>query len=474
MRSTTILFVTTIMSIGFETHGIDEQSEPTPVVTQARPADFGLRWIRREPFTITSTVVTDKTFDVNTYRGAGLNTVLLWETAEGVLRDASRAGLPWIYHAENRRDPAGEGFAELVAMERNRAKQYMATYSGGKAFVVWDEVKGAYLDYVRKSVGWAQQTFPDLLVYVNVHPFEPGANYWVRGKSAHKVSAAPDPYNYEIFLRDVIRRTGTDVLSIDPYPFCDEEEYPFYGDVERLIRETYFYTLGTARDAAQEANIPYWVFVQAFAIPSARYLPSESDFRMEVFVPLAYGFTGIQYFLYQTPLFTGIMNTDGSRGELYPHVADVSAEVSHLGKTLRLLTSADVRYIPGAGGGKANPIPTGIAAFDSAAGARWGINDIQVKEDGITNNGVIGFFKDSSAGKYFMLVNVKRDKGESAEAMALSYTLMFDDSVDHLYRLNRETGDVDRMELAEHTLQVKLPGGTGDLFKIGDDQFAFE
>ena len=45
---------------------------------------------------------------------------------------------------------------------------------------------------------------------------------------------------------------------------------------------------------------------------------------------------------------------------------------------------------------------------------------------------------------YFMLVNVKRDKGESAEAMALSYTLTFDDSVDHLYRLNRETGDVDR------------------------------
>ena len=73
-----------------------------------------------------------------------------------------------------------------------------------------------------------------------------------------------------------------------------------------------------------------------------------------------------------------------------------------------------------------------------------------------------------------MLVNVKRDKGESAEAMALSYTLTFDDSVDHLYRLNRETGDVARMELAAHTLQVKLPGGTGDLFKIGDDQFAFE
>lgn len=447
------------------------QAEDAP----ARPADFGKQWVRSHPFTITATVLVGNTFDIQTYTGAGLNTVMLWENEEGVIQQASQAGVPWILHSENRRNPAEDGFMESTQIERDRAARYAQTYPGCAAFILWDEVKGANLDHARSGIDWARQNFPQILSYINVHAMEPGADYWIRVDEDKNAPPSPKPYEYPDFLKDVVARTGTDVLSVDPYPYVDPEEYPFYGDVPKLLNTKYYYTLGTARKVAMDAGMPYWLFAQTMSIPSAYYLPSESDLRMQVFTTLAYGFTGIQYFIYQAPDWRGILETSGKPGELYSQISDLNQEVAHLGKPLRFLTSTDVRFIPGKKGGKTNVIPDGISSFDRNAGDRVGIAGIQVLEEGEFNNGLIGTFTDDNGGKYFMLVNVKREKDKSADEMKQSFKINFISPVPkEIHRLNRDTGVVEAVPLKGNSLQIELPGGTGDLFKMGDADFPLE
>src|SRR5688572_1279306 len=84
---------------------------------KSRPKDFGMQWVRSHPFTITAPVLTASTFDLETYKGAGLNTLQMWENEESVVKTAAEAGVPWILHSANRRNPANDDFKQLVALE---------------------------------------------------------------------------------------------------------------------------------------------------------------------------------------------------------------------------------------------------------------------------------------------------------------------------------------------------------------------
>ena len=264
-----------------------------------------MQWVRSHPFTITAPVLTASTFDLETYTGAGIEHPA--DVGErGKRRQGGRRKPESLDPALGKPpEPRERNFEQMVPLERERAVKYMNTYPGCIGFIMWDEVKGANLEHAGDEVKWTKQTFPHLLAYINVHAMEPEANYWIRVKENATAPPAPQPYGYDEFLKDVVTRTGTDVLSVDPYPCVDPEEYPFYGDVPKLLKTTYYYTLGTAHKAAMDAGIPYWRFVQAFGIPSAYYLPSESDLRMQIYTSLAYGFTGIQYFIYQAPTGPG-------------------------------------------------------------------------------------------------------------------------------------------------------------------------
>ncbi len=52
----------------------------------------------------------------------------------------------------------------------------------------------------------------------------------------------------------------------------------------------------TGGAAAQEANIPFWTFVQTCSFNSGRRIPTEADILWQVNTALAYGAKGIQYF----------------------------------------------------------------------------------------------------------------------------------------------------------------------------------
>ena len=70
-----------------------------------------------------------------------------------------------------------------------------------------------------------------------------------------------------------------------------------------------------------------------------------------------------------------------------------------------------------------------------------------------------------------MVTNLWHDADTKADDRALSVTLRLAPDVKELYRVNRQTGDVEQLPIREGSVQIRLPGGTGDLFKVDDGKF---
>ena len=139
------------------------------------------------------------------------------------------------------------------------------------------------------------------------------------------------------------------------------------------------------------------------------------------------------------------------------------------------MTSTDVRYVPGqhdeADGLVANVPPKGLGIYHPRSRVASLVANIVINDNGIGKDALIGFFTDDAGASYFLLMNMWHGEGASAEARSLSVTLTFAPSVTILARLSRSTGQPERVLLVDNTLTLTLPGGTGDLFKIGDAEF---
>ena len=86
---------------------------------------------------------------------------------------------------------------------------------------------------------------------------------------------------------------------------------------------------------------------------------------------------------------------------------------------------------------------------------------------------MVGFFRDDQDQEYFMVVNKNNSRVLKVNDahLAQGVTMTFAPSVGAIERLNRETGQVERLELAEdHTYTFTLPAGTGDLFKYASSK----
>ena len=260
----------------------------------------------------------------------------------------------------------------------------------------------------------------------------------------------------------------TDIYPFADYPTCDDYTYTM---------ARYFTTLEVIRKLALENNIPYWTFVQSMSYPDHWYYPSESNVRMQVFSSLAYGFTGIAYFLYQSPTYEhAILSANGEKAPLYGDIAQINKEVANLGDTLKLLRSTQVLYVPGIHyekdhGNLPNRLPDHAKQFDPKLVQSCGISNIEVAGISIHRNALLGTFTDDNGDPYFMIVNLRNARGVPAEQMKATITVTFHNSVETLYRLSRTTGKVEHIELSDGVLHLELPGGTGDLFKVNGSAF---
>ncbi|MCC6679899.1 MAG: hypothetical protein IT445_03255 [Phycisphaeraceae bacterium] len=407
----------------------------------------GQKWVRSHPFTIMGVSLVERPFDVELYRNAGFTSLLVWESQEEVLRAASDAGLPW--HMNRHEGMRGrEPFSEK---DRERIRQVVKKYSGGVGWIVNDEPGDeAEMRATAEVIDWLREEFPDMLAYSNANPAAP----W------HE----RDMLNFARILRP-------DVLMYDRYIF----------EPDNGMKEDFFWNMAFVRQIALVQGVPYWSFVQAFeaeedADPeiNGRRLPSESDLRMQVYSFLAYGYTGLAYFVYDLGggFERGVLEVDGTPSPLYESAARLNPEVSNLGRCLRMLTSTAVQYVPAEGA----ECPRGTVAWNNRKyGAAPAPLDVQSPE----RDGLIGWFTDDDGGRYLMFVNLTHAEGMSAEEGAASFHIRFGGPgkpVTTLYRLDRESGQVEPItletdETGASGFSLSLPGGTGDLFKIGDGKF---
>ena len=115
---------------------------------------------------------------------------------------------------------------------------------------------------------------------------------------------------YEQYVQEFIDTCPTKFLSYDIYPFMEN------NSLENA--NLWFQNMSVIRSNAEEANIPFWTFVQAGSqwndlkehFDTNGYYPEEGSFNWLVSTALAYGSKGIQYFPVLQPPHFAYTSTD--------------------------------------------------------------------------------------------------------------------------------------------------------------------
>lgn len=294
--------------------------------------------------------------------------------------------------------------------------------------------------------------------------------HWVQNKYQTGVPHAQAPLVYVNLsasgfnLDSYIQQADPDVLSYDRYPlFLD-------GTTDR----NYFSEMNQVRGKSLQYNIPMWMIQQGFSRTwsedGQQYrLPSDSDMRFQAFSFLAHGGQGIDHFIYLTESFPeGVIAHAGNQPtQVYYAIADMSPEILNLAPALRLIRpTGAVEFL-----GQATSQFNNVTPFVSTAARK--LRQVEGAETALFSR-----FLDETGGEYFMLVNLKHGAGLTKTQAQDSMTLFFDPAVTSILRLNRLTGEPERLATLDNPsggnryLTLALEGGTGDLFKYGNTPFA--
>ena len=255
------------------------------------------------------------------------------------------------------------------------------------------------------------------------------------------------------YLSDVVNLIQPDILSLDCYILIGNG-----GSYENR----FWAALSEVRTYALNAGVPYWGWIQCSAPDPSWRRASESDLRYLVYKHLAFGFTGIQYWTYDTwgPCSNdaGLIDTCGT-GQPTPQyylAQDVGVEVNNIGPVLKRLVSTSVFH-----GGQNNPWP-GLAPQFAPYENMTGFAS--------SSSWTIGFFEDIRGEKYFMVVNDEHKMDQTAAQCAKSCTIGFAPGITSLQKIDRRTGQVSTVSLSNNQLSLTLPGGTGELYKYNTGQ----
>jgi hypothetical protein len=454
-------------------------------VPRTRSVTFGNEWVRSHPFAVHALVARDSALNTPLYKNAHFTDVIAWENNVGLVDKAWEIqGLPWQWHTGER---------PLSPELTSQIDTWMAQRPGGQAFQVWDEPTRVEFDEVRDVTNWIRENYPQMLVYGNINTIgSPGYDY--DQEYGSEPNPPPVPYDYPTFVDDYMYVVQPDILQFDLYPISDEP-----GNLTDVYyRERYFRGVDIIRTAGQKYNVPTYIFIQTFDGGGTR-LPSESELRFQIFAPLAYGFKGISYFLFD---HFGAY-ADGNQGGMlratdpnettyainpvYYDVKEVNPEISRLGESLKMMDSTRVRFILGKrmqGGVEVpNDVPLGITHWNPAVDEPY-ITAIEATYSGgipdVTRGDLlIGHFEtavEEADGptfqdeRYFMLVNLLMHETQNADQQIHMEFDFGTSGINSLQRLNRLTGEVEVVPLVHdggsiYHLDLAFAGGTGDLFK---------
>ncbi|MEX0653876.1 MAG: LamG-like jellyroll fold domain-containing protein [Phycisphaeraceae bacterium] len=425
-------------------------SPPNPGTAPDEP---GKTWVRNNPFMLNAYGFHEDT-DTDLYIEVGLNTVL---ANDNTFHRAAEAGLATHWMGQNIR-------SYPTLDDKGRTDVHTASHAPGMtAYMIRDEPSrhtsptGGMEDITRPVADYVRSIDAQRMVYVNAYPnLAVPAQRW--GNDSN-----PD-YSYEQYIDDLMTIVQPDVLSYDHYPFRHSPGFFNY--------DLYWENLTLIRDKAKQYNVPFMAWLQSFEDTHHR-LPSDSELRFQAYTHMAAGAKGFSYFVFEPNVesWTGLLNYDGTPSSMYTHTAATNGEIARLGQSLRMLESTALHHVPGESEGDTNDAPSGLTNWTAGTGNDNLLKSVEVVGEGADRNGLIGVFIDDEDDIYFMLVNLRQGPGLTAEQTQLSFVLEFDDSVESIWRLNRETGEAQELPLLGNKLHLTLPGGTGDLFNY-DGNFA--
>ena len=447
-------------------------------------------WIRNHPFQVTAWVddgasapVSDEDSDIQNYRDANLNYYAFCdpldvafmnriESYEAANPGASKNPL-WIYMSPNE-----GGLVNLNNHDDNNGNP-------GVVFMNKDEPNtmerligdSAHLQNIKTR-------YPDWLSFTNA----------IGATHPHNIVIRQDDEGNDVVVsmsQDFIDYNEPDVLSSDYFPFRQGDsgtEFGHWLDYLDNIR-----TLGVAN------GLPYQTWITSEgregSVGLNSRVPSESDFRMQYFTALAYGFKGFVSMSYVDSAsnlcyvdLNGVPQDDGTPhmpDDFYDYASTINAEVFNVGEVLKYATSiGDETYvILGQVGATKNVLWGEDWGVSYGVDREWAagidpddhILDVTILDDGATKNGVLGFLRADDGDELFMLTNVYCNYLLTGVQAAVDFEIVFDATVDSLLSFNNTTGATEVVALTDHTLTVNLMGGEGRLYKYNDgNTFALE
>jgi hypothetical protein len=396
--------------------------------TVDRPEDFGRQWVRQHDFTISSWGYTTHP---DQYNAANFNAAL-----GGEFNTLNANGTMPMYLG---------ALTQLNDQTRTTVQHWLS--AGAKAFLLKDELKFEEIAGFKEVAEYIRSVDSDALIIAGLSGSTPS------------------------YVDQVITEGKPDAVIHGFYPFNGATSATDRWYVGGLT------DVALVRERALYHHVPYFAFVQSFddQVSSAnppdfrRRLPSESELRAELFSKLSAGIKGFAYFVFENGTNEDIALVDptGVPSSLYAPAAAANQEVARIGASLRYLESSNWRFVSGGA-----PTPEYMEAWNSSVGfgKLLGISINGAQAD--RKDALVGTFLDDDGGEYFMLVNTFHSSSLDAAGAAVGFTLTFDSSVDAVFRLNRQSGLVEELAVVGNTLSLTLPGGTGDLFKFGNGQFA--
>lgn len=349
----------------------------------------------------------------------------------GLARDAGLAFLvaddtqilnlcKWFTISDDRSVPMSISTAdgrELVS----RAVGAYGPYSSLAGFNLFDEPGADRFASLATAMALVREQAPTLLPYLNLLP--------------------GNGEGYRAYVTSFVETVHPSVLSFDRYPLLA------VGD-----DAGYFENWAIVRQAALDAGIPAWTYVQTLGFNGHR-TPTAAEILWQVNVSLAYSAKGIQYFTYWTPdpargegFLPALLTTDGHRTERWNAVRKINTQwLTPVGAQLKPLHPDSVVH---AG---ETPLPSGAIGFaptevlESVSGAPF----------------VIGTFSagDGSATRWLLVVN------RSAAAVATG-ELTLTPSATQVARFAPGTGQyVERPPAA--AVPVRLDPGAAVLYRVG-------
>ncbi len=159
---------------------------------------------------------------------------------------------------------------------------------------------------------------------------------------------------YAEHLDEYVAKCHPPIISYDHYALMNGGK----------LREGYWLNLEQIRTLALKHELPFWNIVLSTAHYDYR-VPTDADFRFQIYSTLAYGGKGISYFVYFGTKWnpdTSALDLNGKRTAIWYRMQSVNRQVHKLAPTLLALRSDAVYHFGQPPTGCQSPPPTSLVS----------------------------------------------------------------------------------------------------------------